>query len=169
MSVSAEQMLARDLEVINEMTTAVTSTLDLAEIVRIALSRIKLLASAEAISLLRYDAERDELVFAATETLRESAFYDAPARSGGLASWVARRAAGARDRPGRRSAVRRHGGAVRPPCAPSPRCRSGATDGWSACSTGRSLRRPAVHGSRRAALLAVAESVRSAVIRNASA
>ena len=63
MSVSAEQMLARDLEVINEMTTAVTSTLDLAEIVRIALSRIKMLASAEAISLLRYDAERDELVF----------------------------------------------------------------------------------------------------------
>ena len=91
MSVSAEQMLARDLEVINEMTTAVTSTLDLAEIVRIALSRIKMLASAEAISLLRYDAERDELVFAATETLRESAFDDTPARfSGGLASWVAR-------------------------------------------------------------------------------
>ena len=91
MSVSAEQMLARDLEVINEMTTAVTSTLDLAEIVRIALSRIKMLASAEAISLLRYDAERDELVFAATETLRESAFDNAPARfSGGLASWVAR-------------------------------------------------------------------------------
>src|SRR5512143_1240734 len=91
MSASAEQMLARDLEVINEMTTAVTSTLDLAEIVRIALSRIKMLASAEAISLLRYDAERDELVFAATETLREGNLDDAPARfAGGLASWVAR-------------------------------------------------------------------------------
>ena len=91
MSASADEVLARDLEVINEMTTAVTSTLDLAEIVRIALSRIKMLASAEAISLLRYDAERDELVFAATETLREATFDDAPARyAGGLASWVAR-------------------------------------------------------------------------------
>ena len=97
MGVSAEQMLARDLEVINEMTTAVTSTLDLAEIVRIALSRIKMLASAEAISLLRYDAERDELVFAATETLREATFDDAPARfAGGLASWVARTGRAAR-------------------------------------------------------------------------
>ena len=91
MSAPAEEMLARDLQVINEMTTAVTSTLDLAEIVRIALSRIKMLASAEAISLLRYDAERDELVFAATETLRETTFDDALARyAGGLASWVAR-------------------------------------------------------------------------------
>jgi diguanylate cyclase (GGDEF)-like protein len=91
MTVSAEQMLARDLEVINEMTTAVTSTLDLGEIVRIALQRIKMLASAEAISLLRYDPDRDELVFAATETLRESTFDDAAARHAGvLASWVAR-------------------------------------------------------------------------------
>jgi diguanylate cyclase (GGDEF)-like protein len=86
-----DAVLARDLAVINEMTAAVTSTLDLAEIVRTALSRIKMLASAEAISLLRYDAERDELVFAATETLRESTFDDPVARfAGGLASWVAR-------------------------------------------------------------------------------
>lgn len=91
MTVSAEQMLARDLEVINEMTTAVTSTLDLGEIVRIALRHIKMLATAEAVSLLRYDAERDELVFAATETLRESTFDDASTRgAGALASWVAR-------------------------------------------------------------------------------
>lgn len=97
MSAPAEEVLARDLEVIREMTTAVTSTLDLAEIVRIALSRIKMLASAEAISLLRYDAERDELVFAATETLREATFDDAPARyAGGLASWVARTGRAAR-------------------------------------------------------------------------
>lgn len=91
MTAPEAEVLARDLEVINEMTAAVTSTLDLAEIVRTALGRIKLLASAEAISLLRYDAERDELVFAATETLRESTFDDAPARpASGLASWVAR-------------------------------------------------------------------------------
>ena len=91
MSAADAEVLARDLEVINEMTAAVTSTLDLAEIVRTALGRIKMLASAEAISLLRYDAERDELVFAATETLRESTFEDPPARyAGSLASWVAR-------------------------------------------------------------------------------
>jgi diguanylate cyclase (GGDEF)-like protein len=97
MTVTAEQVLARDLEVINEMTTAVTSTLDLGEIVRIALRRIKMLATAEAISLLRYDAERDELVFAATETLRESTFGDAATRhAGALATWVARSGQSAR-------------------------------------------------------------------------
>lgn len=97
MTAAAEQALARDLEVINEMTTAVTSTLDLAEIVRIALQRIKMLASAEAISLLRYDAERDELVFAATETMRDATFAEpGAARADGLAGWVARTGQAAR-------------------------------------------------------------------------
>src|SRR5512144_1059327 len=83
--------VADELDVINEMTKAVTSTLDLAEILRIALTRIKTLASAEAISLLRYDAARDELVFAATETLRESAFAGPErGRERGVAAWVAR-------------------------------------------------------------------------------
>jgi diguanylate cyclase (GGDEF)-like protein len=83
--------LPAELEVINEITQAVTSSLDVAEIVRATLAHIKRLASAEAISLLRYDAERDELVFAATETLRESVLSGAgtePQR--GLAAWVAR-------------------------------------------------------------------------------
>ncbi len=83
--------LPPELEVINEITKAVTSTLDLGEIIRATLARIKTLASAEAISLLRYDAERDELVFAATETLRESSLHGIgtePQR--GLAAWVAR-------------------------------------------------------------------------------
>jgi diguanylate cyclase (GGDEF)-like protein len=75
--------------VINEITKAVASTLDVAEIIRATLAHIKTLASAEAISLLRYDAERDELVFAATETLRESTFSGADIGRG-LAAWVAR-------------------------------------------------------------------------------
>jgi diguanylate cyclase (GGDEF)-like protein len=83
--------LPHELEVINEITKAVTSTLDLAEVIRTTLARIKTLASAEAISLLRYDAERDELVFAATETLRESTLSGtAMAQQRGLATWVAR-------------------------------------------------------------------------------
>ena len=89
MGSSGTGLLDADLRIISEMTKAVTSTLDLAEIVRIVLAQLKSLAAAEAISLLRYDAERDELVFAATETLREATFAEAPAQSG-LASWVAR-------------------------------------------------------------------------------
>jgi len=85
----AAHAFERDLAVINEMTKAVTSTLLVAEVVRIALARIKLVASAEAISFLRYDAERDELVFAASETLRESTFDGATADARGLAAWVA--------------------------------------------------------------------------------
>jgi len=83
--------LTIELTVINEMTKAITSTLNLAEILRIALQRIKTLVSAEAISLLRYDRERDELVFAATETLREAVFEGHREGVGhGLAAWVAR-------------------------------------------------------------------------------
>ena len=49
------------------------------------------LASAEAISLLRYDPARNELVFAATETLRESTVTGVSAtHQRGLAAWVAR-------------------------------------------------------------------------------
>jgi diguanylate cyclase (GGDEF)-like protein len=61
-----------ELEAIHENLRALTSTLDLAEILRIVLGQIKALASAEGLSLLLYDRVRDELVFAATETLREN-------------------------------------------------------------------------------------------------
>ena len=91
MTTPPDSTLPRELDVINEITKAVTSTLDLAEIIRAALAHIKTLASAEAISLLRYDPERDELVFAATETLRESTLSSTAARDErGLAAWVAR-------------------------------------------------------------------------------
>jgi diguanylate cyclase (GGDEF)-like protein len=87
----ADSTLPDEINVINEVTKAVTSTLDLAEIIRAALAHIKRLASAEAISLLRYDPERNELVFAATETLRESTLSGSASRDErGLAAWVAR-------------------------------------------------------------------------------
>jgi diguanylate cyclase (GGDEF)-like protein len=89
MSEQPDGALPHELDVINEITKAVTSTLDLAQVIRTALAHIKTLASAEAISLLRYDAERDELVFAATETLRESTLSGGPVGRC-LAEWVGR-------------------------------------------------------------------------------
>jgi diguanylate cyclase (GGDEF)-like protein len=80
-----------DLEILNEIAKALTSTLQLSEIMRIVLARIKTLTFAEAISLLLYDAQRDELVFSATETLRESTFgAERSANDRGIAAWVAR-------------------------------------------------------------------------------
>jgi diguanylate cyclase (GGDEF)-like protein len=88
---STEQEL-RELRAINELIRTVTSTLELPEILRIVLARLKSLTRADALSLMLYDPERDELVFAATETLRENAVVGQrlpPSRS--VASWVARR------------------------------------------------------------------------------
>ena len=68
---SLEQEL-RELRTINQLIGTLTSTLELPEILRIVLGRLKSLTQAEALSLMLYDAERDELVFAATETLREN-------------------------------------------------------------------------------------------------
>ena len=87
---SVEQEL-RELRTVVELTRTLTSTLELPEILRIVLDRMKSLTQAEALSLMLYDPERDELVFAATETLRENAIVGLrlpPSRS--LASWVAR-------------------------------------------------------------------------------
>jgi diguanylate cyclase (GGDEF)-like protein len=87
---SVEQRL-HELTTINELIKTLTSTLDLSEVLRIVLSRIKSLTHAEALSLLLYDSERDELVFAAAETLKENAligFRVPPDR--GVVSWVAR-------------------------------------------------------------------------------
>jgi diguanylate cyclase (GGDEF)-like protein len=81
----------RELRAINQLIQTLTSTLELPEILRIVLGRLKSLTQAEGLSLMLYDAERDELVFAATETLRENALVGLrvpPSRS--LASWVAR-------------------------------------------------------------------------------
>lgn len=72
MTASADERL-RELTVLYELLHTLASTLELPEVLRIVLARIKALVHAEAISLLLYDEERDELVFAATETLQEDA------------------------------------------------------------------------------------------------
>jgi len=61
-----------ELAAINESIRSLTSSLELADILRTVLDRIKAFTAAEGLSLLLYDRERDELVFAATETLREN-------------------------------------------------------------------------------------------------
>jgi diguanylate cyclase (GGDEF)-like protein len=87
----AEQEL-RELRTVIELIRTLTSTLELPEILRIVLDRLKRLTQAEALSLMLYDPDREELVFSATETLRENALVGVrlpPSTS--LASWVAHR------------------------------------------------------------------------------
>jgi diguanylate cyclase (GGDEF)-like protein len=80
-----------ELRALSELVKALTSTLELPRVLRIVLERIKTLTRAEALSLLLYDGERDELVFAATETIEESAVVRPGRAVGwGLAGWVAR-------------------------------------------------------------------------------
>lgn len=80
-----------DLDVLHEIVKSLTSTLELPEILQSVLARMKQLTRAEATSLLLYDPEREELVFAATETLSERGPAQAPAAAAGcLASWVFR-------------------------------------------------------------------------------
>jgi diguanylate cyclase (GGDEF)-like protein len=88
--VALEQRL-RELTTTNELIKTLTSTLELPEILRLVLDRIKVLTQAEALSLLLYDGERNELVFAATETLRENSIAGMrmPPEQG-ISSWVAR-------------------------------------------------------------------------------
>jgi len=84
-----EQQL-RELTMVSELVRTLTSTLDLNSILRVVLDRIKILTHAEALSLLLYDEERDELVFAATETLRENALVGMEIPVGqSIAGWVA--------------------------------------------------------------------------------
>jgi diguanylate cyclase (GGDEF)-like protein len=87
---AVEQEL-RELRSINDLIRTLTSTLDLSEILSIVLDRLKRLTQAEGLSLLLCDADRQELVFAATETLRENTLVGLRVpNSTGLASWVRR-------------------------------------------------------------------------------
>src|SRR4029453_17507002 len=61
----------RELEALHESLRALTSTLDLGEILRMVLARMRTLVAPQALSLLLFDRQHDELVFAATELLRE--------------------------------------------------------------------------------------------------
>jgi diguanylate cyclase (GGDEF)-like protein len=69
----------RELELLHESLRAMTSTLDLGELVRTVLASIKSVTTPEGLSLMLYDVERDELVFAASETLTEETLAGRPA------------------------------------------------------------------------------------------
>ncbi len=87
----AHDTLLRELAAVSESIKAITSSLELPEVLRLVLGRIKTLTEAEALSLLLHDPVHDELVFSATETLRERTFAGLRGESvGGLAGWVAR-------------------------------------------------------------------------------
>ena len=85
-----------ELEALYESLRALTSTLDLGQILNMVLSRIRALLSPDALSLLLYDRQNDELVFAATEMLREDDVLEPGVIDGlrlrldqGVAGWVA--------------------------------------------------------------------------------
>src|SRR5215813_10733090 len=68
----------RELEKLHASLRAITSTLDLGELVRTVLDSIKSVTTPEALSLLLYDPERDELVFAASETISDETLIGRP-------------------------------------------------------------------------------------------
>src|SRR5262249_5809345 len=68
----------RELEKLHASLRAMTATLDLGELVRTVLETIKSVTTPEALSLLLFDPERDELVFAASEMLCEPTLVGRP-------------------------------------------------------------------------------------------
>jgi diguanylate cyclase (GGDEF)-like protein len=87
----------RELDALYRSLRAITSTLDLGQVLSTVLARIRALVNPQALSLLLYDRLRDELVFAATEMLREDAVLEPGVINGvrmgcdqGIAGWVAR-------------------------------------------------------------------------------
>jgi diguanylate cyclase (GGDEF)-like protein len=88
----------RELDALYHSLRAITSTLDLGQILNTVLARIRALVAPQALSLLLYDRAHDELVFAATEMLREDAVLEPGVIDGvrmrldqGIAGWVASR------------------------------------------------------------------------------
>jgi diguanylate cyclase (GGDEF)-like protein len=79
-----------ELTALNATLRALTATFDVPEILRIVLEHIKRVTSAEGLSLLLHDQDRNELVFAATETLQENSLISReqplPPAVGGLMS-----------------------------------------------------------------------------------
>jgi diguanylate cyclase (GGDEF)-like protein len=87
----------RELEALHESLRALTATLDLGELLQTLLARMRTLLQPQGLSLLLYDRAHDELVFAATELLREDAVLEPGVIDGarlrldqGIAGWVAR-------------------------------------------------------------------------------
>jgi diguanylate cyclase (GGDEF)-like protein len=89
-AVSDLERRVAELTALNTTLRALTSTLDVPEILRIVLEHIKRVTSAEGLSLLLHDPDRNELVFAATETLQENSLISReaplPPAVGGLMS-----------------------------------------------------------------------------------
>ena len=87
----------RELEALHDSLRVLTSTLDLGEILRTVLARMRALVAPQALSLLLFDHQHQELVFAATELLREQTVLQPGVIDGarmrlgqGIAGWVAR-------------------------------------------------------------------------------
>src|SRR5438309_10204309 len=76
----------RELETLYESLRTITSTLDLAELVRNVLATIAAVTSADAFSLMLHDPERDELVFVACDMLSEQIRVSAAAAGGAVAA-----------------------------------------------------------------------------------
>src|SRR2546428_6547328 len=98
-----------DLATVHQSLRALTSTLELPEILRAVLDGIKTSTEAVGLSLLLYDREGDELASPATETLQESALLGLPAMGRpSAAGWAA-----CTGRPWIGRAVRVHAGPLR--------------------------------------------------------
>ena len=97
----------RELEALHESLRALTATLDLGELLNTVLARMRALLQPQGLSLLLYDRCHDELVFAATELLREDAVLE-PGVIDGSACGSARAS-----RAGSRSTARRCGSTTR--------------------------------------------------------
>jgi diguanylate cyclase (GGDEF)-like protein len=81
-----------ELAAVSEAIRAITSSLELPEVLRVVLGRIRTSTQAEAVSLLLYDNDSEELIFAADGRLRESTLAGLRGEAGGgLAAYVAHR------------------------------------------------------------------------------
>ena len=82
----------REFAAISDSIRAITSSLELPEVMRLVLGQIRTSTQAEAVSLMLYDAAHEELVFAADDRLREGTFAGLRGEAvGGLAAHVAHR------------------------------------------------------------------------------
>ena len=82
----------REFAAISDSIRAITSSLELPEVMRLVLGQIRTSTQAEAVSLMLYDASHEELVFAADDRLREGTFAGLRGEAvGGLAAHVAHR------------------------------------------------------------------------------
>lgn len=81
-----------ELSIFNELVKTLTSTLELKEVLRVIMLKIKDLVKYEALSLLLWDKKKGELVFSATETTEADKLEGIRLKLGqGVAGWVAKK------------------------------------------------------------------------------